>query len=113
MGQTRIDRLLEQLEQLDETLRPGAASSIEALATRGHLLGEIGARLAAEPGSFEEEHLNRLRASWQRMERCRAEMAVQRSLLAAEYGRLNSERRVHDRISGSLCPERRSWELAG
>lgn len=113
MGHAQIDGLLEQLEQLDEGLRPGAESMITALATRGHLLGEIGTRLAAEPGSFDQRHLDRLRASWQRMERCRTEMTVQRSLLAAEYGRLHSEQQLHERISNSLCPDRRSWELAG
>ncbi|MBL8216573.1 MAG: hypothetical protein JNK87_37990 [Bryobacterales bacterium] len=113
MAHARIDRLFEQLEQLDDGLRPGSESMLAALAARGHLLGEIGARLAAEPGSFDQGHLERLRVSWQTMERCRAEMTVQRSLLAAEYGRLNSEQQLHERISNSLCPDRRSWELAG
>lgn len=114
MGTIEINLLLEALEQLDGSLRPGTGPElVDALEARGHLLGLIGSHLASEPESFDGGHLERLRASWQGLERCRAEMTIHRSLLASEYGRLNSEQQLHDRISGSMQPERRSWELAG
>lgn len=114
MGTTEINLLLEALEQLDGTLRPGTGPEIvDALEARGQLLGLIGSHLASEPQSFDAGHLDRLRASWQRLERCRTEMSIHRSLLASEYSRLHSEQQLHERISGSMQPERRSWELAG
>ena len=114
MGVNDINRLLDELEQLDGGLRPGTgAEMVDALETRGRLLGLLGSRLAAEPESFDGGHLERLRASWQRLERCRDEMVIHRRLLASEYGRLNSEQQLHERISASMQPERRSWELAG
>ena len=112
MGTSEINLLLDQLELLDGGLRPGT-DMVDALDARGRLLGQIGERLAVEPASFDGGHLDRLRASWDRMERCRAEMVIHRKLLASEYGRLNSEQHLHERIAGSMQPERRSWELAG
>jgi len=110
--QQTIDRLLDELAQVDQQLRPGP--QLEAgLPRRGELLEQLRTLLQAHPQAFSSSHLERLRASWHAMEQCRAELLLARQLLTREFSRLRREQQLHDRISDSFRPEHTSWELSG
>lgn len=110
--QETIDRLLDELEQVDQQLRPGPR--LEAgLPRRGELLEQLRTLLQAHPQAFSSSHLERLRTSWETMQQCRTELLLARQLMTGEFSQLRREQQLHDRIGDSFRPEHTSWELSG
>lgn len=110
--QQTIERLLDELAQVDEQLRPGPRLET-GLPRRGELIEQLRTLLQAQPQAFSSSHLERLRTSWETMEQCRTELLLARQLMTGEFSQLRREQQLHDRISDSFRPEHTSWELSG